>query len=135
MDVKELSTTPVKLPDGQDASLLELVDNWAECVLRLEEKAQPAAPASDLAGIKEFVAGLLVRDRLEQALAANTAGSSAPALVRAVDALYSAYTLRDDHKVLAKLDEAAPTEPWWWGRIPAEGPLAAEFSRQARRLR
>jgi hypothetical protein len=135
MDVKDLSTTPVKLPDGKEASLLELVDDWADRVLRLEEKAQSAAFDTDLKGIRQFVAALKVRDRLEEALAANTRGSSAPALVRAVDALYRAYTLKDDHKVLSKLDEAAPTQPWWWERIPAEGPLAAEFSRQARRLR
>lgn len=133
MDLKELSTTSVKLPDGKESSLLELLDDWANRVLKLEEGAQTTT-ADELAGIKEFVALLQVRDRLEQALA-DEKESSVPALVKAVDALYSAYTLRDDHKVLAKLDDAAPTEPWWWSRIPATGPLAAEFSRQARRLR
>lgn len=133
MDLKELSTTSVKLPDGQESSLLELLDRWAGYVLSLEENAQQPS-AEELAGIKDFVAGLTLRDRLEKALT-DAPQSSVPALVKAVDALYSAYTLRDDHKVLAKLDDAAPTEPWWWSRIPATGPLAAEFSRQARRLR
>ncbi|HEX2149946.1 MAG TPA: hypothetical protein VHI31_07245 [Actinomycetota bacterium] len=135
MDVKDLSATPVKLPDGQDASLLELVDSWAERVLRLEEAAQAPGPYTDLSPVKEFVSGLQVRDRLEQSLTDNTSGSSAPALIRAVDALYRAYTLQDDHRVLARLDEDLPTEPWWWSRIPAAGPLAAEFSKQARKLR
>lgn len=133
MDLKDLTTKSVKLPDGQESSLLELLNDWAGRVLKLEESAQPAA-GDELAGIKEFVASLLLRDRLEQAIA-DEAESSVPALVKAVDALYSAYTLRDDHKVLSKMDSGAPTEPWWWGRIPAGGPLAAEFSRQARQLR
>jgi len=133
MDLKELSTTSVKLPDGQESSLLELLDDWAGRVLKLEEGAQTTG-ADELAGIREFVASLQVRDRLEQALS-DEAESSVPALVKAADALYSAYTLRDDHKVLSKMDSGAPTEPWWWGRIPAGGPLAAEFSRQARKLR
>jgi hypothetical protein len=133
MDLKDLTTKSVKLPDGQESSLLELLNDWAGRVLKLEESAQPAA-GDELAGIKEFVASLLLRDRLEQAIA-DAAESSVPALVKAVDALYSAYTLRDDHKVLSRMDSGAPTEPWWWGRIPAGGPLAAEFSRQARKLR
>lgn len=133
MDLKDLTTKSVKLPDGQESSLLELLNDWAGRVLKLEESAQPAA-GDELAGIKEFVASLLLRDRLEQAIA-DEAESSVPALVKAVDALYSAYTLRDDHKVLSRMDSGAPTEPWWWGRIPAGGPLAAEFSRQARKLR
>lgn len=133
MDLKDLSTTSVKLPDGRESSLLELLDEWAGRVLKLEEGAQTAS-ADELAGIKEFVAALQVRDRLEKALA-DEAESSVPDLVKAVDALYSAYTLNDDHQVLSRMDDAAPTEPWWWGRIPAGGPLASEFSRQARKLR
>lgn len=133
MDLKDLTTTSVKLPDGQESSLLELLNDWAGRVLKLEESAQTAG-SDELAGIKEFVASLLLRDRLEKALS-DEAESTVPALVKAVDALYSAYTLRDDHEVLSKMDSGAPTEPWWWSRIPAGGPLAAEFSRQARRLR
>lgn len=133
MDLKDLTTTSVKLPDGQESSLLELLNDWADRVLRLEESVQTAGN-DELDGIKEFVSSLLLRDRLEKALS-DEAESSVPALVKAVDALYSAYTLRDDHKVLSKMDSGAPTEPWWWSRIPAGGPLAAEFSRQARRLR
>lgn len=130
MDLEELSSISVKRPGGSDdVSLLQLADDWAEYVLRLDEQLIEAG--ADLAGIKEFVAGLQVRDRLAEGLADATA----PALIRAADALYKACTHQDDHRVLARLDDALPTQPWWWERIPASGPLASEFSKQARRLR
>lgn len=130
MDLKELSSISVKKPgSSDDVSLLQLADDWAEYVLRLDEQLIEAG--ADLAGIKEFVGGLQVRDRLEEGLADVTA----PALIRAADALYKACTHRDDHRVLARLDDDLPTQPWWWERIPASGPLASEFSKQARLLR
>lgn len=131
MDLGELSTTPVKLPDGSDSTLLEALDSWADYVLKVADGIPTTPGDPELAGIRKFVAGLFIRDGLEKGLA----GLSAPAIVRAVDALYAASTLKDDHSVLSKLDDSLPTEPWWWGRIPGSGALAAEFSRQARMLR
>lgn len=134
MELEELASTMVSRPGGAgEVSILKLADDWAEYVLRLE--GQRIEVGSDLAGIKEFVAGLMVRDRLEKGLNPDAGDTPAPALVLAVDALYRACTHRDDHRVLALLDEDLPTSPWWWERIPASGPLASEFSKQARRLR
>lgn len=134
MELEELASTKVSQPGGSgELSIMQLADDWAKYVLRLE--GERIEVGSDLAGIKEFVAGLMVRDRLEKGLNPDAGDTAPPALVLAVDALYRGCTHKDDHRVLVLLDEDLPTRPWWWERIPASGPLASEFSKQARRLR
>jgi len=40
----------------------------------------------------------------------------------------------DDRRVIHLIDRGAPSEPWWWHRLPAAGPIASEADTIANRL-
>lgn len=119
-------------------SLLDLIDAWAGRVLKLLADTAPDVDAGGGATwtIHDLVGALYLRDAIErglQDLLRRTAGTAVMATVMAIDELFNTFTLDDVHGVIHLVDAEAPDSPWWWGRVPMNGPVADEAREIANR--
>jgi hypothetical protein len=113
---------------GEPIYLLDIVDSWARHVLRLAvEAAAPPDPTANTWGAHDYIAALHIRDRLEHALS-TTQPVVELACVAATDELFRRFTVIDESGKLRGCGVDVPLEPWWWQRVPAEGPVAEDLT-------
>lgn len=121
----------VLVPIGErEISGLDLVDSWAYEVLRLYRESFGSETRESWIP-DDFVAALYTRDRLETVLRGLGDERELPSVL-AVDELFRSFTVADPARVLNEWDsDELPSEPWWWQRIPKQGPIAKELSKFA----
>ena len=111
---------------GKPMSLIDLVDAWAQHVLRLYgERNETFESSPDAWGIWDLGAAYIIREALSSGMSGREL-ERPPALV-AVDELLKSFThtRSPDWKELMN-EERGPG--WWWDRIPTSGPVLAEYS-------
>jgi hypothetical protein len=120
--------------------LLDLVDAWAGRVLKPLSDTDPGVNPNDAATwtVHDLVGALYLRDAVERGvrkLSESHANARAEiAVVTAVDELFRMFTVDDERGIIHLVDPGAPSEPWWWHRLPAVGPVAGEADTIANRL-
>ena len=134
----ELVQVTVDLGYGRSSKLLDLIDSWADHVLRFLREAHPAFDAPALAwGVHDFVASLYIRDRVQQGIMAYSMDFDAtlPPTVVISDEVFRSFTAQDDRGDLRLVFNDIPSEPWWWQRVPKAGPVLTELQEIVSRLR
>lgn len=110
---------------GKQIPLLALVDDYARKVLKFHTEQGGERPGDIFWGISDFVGMLWLRSAIDRCMAAIAERSTSP-LVAAADQVLVSFT-RDAPKWAHELDPDAPSEPWWWSRIPQTGLVAEEY--------
>lgn len=129
--IRSSELTAVLVPIGErEISGLDLVDAWAYEVLRLYRESFGSETRESWVP-EDFIAALYTRDRLEAMLSELGADRELPTVL-AVDELFRSFTVDDPSRVLSAWgSDELPSEPWWWQRIPGQGPIAEELSKFA----
>ncbi len=128
VDLLKTAEVRISLGNGREPSLLELVDGWTGHVLRLYLERETTLTASPSAwGVHDFIAALYVRDGVERGLAMLSDEAVHIAAVDVADELLRSFTALDVDGLLQRFQPDLPTQPWWWKRVPALGPVAEEL--------
>ena len=130
MRSSELATITIASPEGRTTELLDLVDAWAGHVMRLSVEAHQDSDSLEFPwGVHDFIAALYIRDRVEHGIRQRSLSSNAdiPPTVAVADELFRSFTLEDRQGTLQSVAQDAPTDPWWWRRLPKTGPVIAEL--------
>jgi len=92
------------------------------------ESVDPPAPAEDAWGAHDLIGALHARDRIQRAIRAAGANSEAVATVAVADELFRMFTVVDEDGLLSEAGMPTPSEPWYWRRIPRNGPVPRELN-------
>jgi len=109
---------------GRPVPLLDLMDAWAQHVLRLYHERSTTLEATPTAwGLWDLGAANLIRDAISAACTA--AGLDEPPVLIASDELFKSFTVESSPDWLRLMNEE-PGSGWWWSRIPTSGPVWTE---------
>lgn len=110
---------------GKQIPLLVLVDDYARRVIKFHNEQGGERPGDIFWGISDYVGMLWLRSAIERCMVSVAERSTSP-LVAAADQVLVSFT-RDAPQWVHGLDPDAPSEPWWWSRIPETGLVAEEY--------
>lgn len=123
----ELTAVSVHLGETRVIQLLDALDSWALNVLRFHRELGLGPDAPDAYGADDYVGALFGRDRIERALSGTFAGREGPAALEIVDEFFRGFTVPDSTKLLRHAGNSDDRDPWWWQRVPLQGPVVEEL--------
>jgi hypothetical protein len=128
--LEEFSRASVKLTGGRELSLLELMSGWERHVERLiaQSHSHPIR-ASVVWGADDFVAALHLRSFVAQAQKRlePEAHFKLDSWLAEVDGKFRSFTQSDRRHLLTMWMNEAPSDEWWWKRVPKEGAILKEL--------
>jgi hypothetical protein len=112
------------------ASCLDLIDSWSAHVLRLGQEGNASESSESDWSVHDYIAALYIRDQVQRCINQATSDvDDCPFTVLTADELLRSFTLVDTDNLMHRVRSDLPSEPWWWGRIPARGPIARDLQR------
>ena len=114
----------VGLGDEHD-SLLNMIDGWSHDILRFRTELDLPGEVREWWGLFDLVAAYYTRERIESVVIAKHL--SVPSVVTAIDELLKASFEVREFDWLARTSQK-PGRGWWWGWLPARGPLWKEVN-------
>ncbi|MCU7730150.1 hypothetical protein ODJ79_41090 [Actinoplanes sp. KI2] len=131
-DLAEIAAHPITLGEGTERDAVDLVVGWAKHVEKID--TDRALPWEDHSVFNEhdLAAALHIRDFLERALGELNASvrERLAVWVAVVDEHFRSFTVDDpDRRMGAVADVDLTCRPWWWRRVPIDGPIAEDLTR------
>lgn len=122
-----LEQVVVRLSDTREITLVELLGAWRAHVERIHNELGFDRDVGWTA--HDLVAALLLRDRIEDALAPQPAGVRAEAMevLAGPDTMFSDMTVQDADGLVRRFAENEDASGWWWSRLPRRGPIRADL--------
>ena len=128
MRSSDLMATTIQLGHGREASCLDLIDSWSAHVVRLFRESSASGSSGSDWGVHDYIAALYIRDQVQRCvLKVIPVGGNDPFTVQAADELFRSFTVPDTEDRLRAVGSDLPRSPWWWGRIPARGPVSRDL--------
>jgi hypothetical protein len=111
---------------ASERTLLDLIDGWCGHVMKLADDLLEEA-TEDPWTVHDFIASLYIRDAVQRGMEYGDMRNVTISAVAAADEVLRSITIEDQQGLLASCDPDVPATPWWWGRVPARGPIDAEI--------
>ena len=120
----------VELGPTKSSSLGELMYAWKLHIDKLIGDTLRFSGDRSLWGAHDYVAALVIRDSIETGL--GLLGADHRKLMGTsltdTDSMFKEYTEEDRDGCTGRiLGEEVTDRPWWWGRIPRQGPVRREI--------
>lgn len=100
------------------------IEGWSLHVVRIGREMS-APPTLERWSADDYVAALFLRDRVENALEQVWNRDSQPAILETADSFFRSISEPIDS--LLFLEWNAPTDRWWWKRVPKFGPIREDI--------
>ena len=130
-DLAEIGTHPIELGDGIARDTIDMAVAWVKHVAKID--ADRTLPWEDHSVWNEhdLAAALHIRDFLERASGELSASlrERLAVWVAEVDERFRSYTVDDPDGKTDKIADVDPTgRPWWWRRVPIDGPITRDLA-------
>ncbi|WP_203725256.1 hypothetical protein [Paractinoplanes durhamensis] len=130
-ETAEIEARPVAMGPANTVDALELAAGWAGRVEKFDRDR--ALPWSDRTVWNEhdLAGALFLRDFLQQALDGlpQPIRQKLAQFVEAADSTFRGYTIDDPDGKMAKIADVDPNgRPWWWRRVPVDGPIVQDLT-------
>ncbi|WP_306960418.1 hypothetical protein [Arthrobacter bambusae] len=128
---EEWEEYPIELSPHRQATVRSMIEAWSAHIARfIAEMDVDIDVAYDWWGVDDFIAALCLRDFISGARAALSPADlpDFDAAILPADEEFMRITVADPDRSMARIGGFETREGWWWGRVPREGPIAAELA-------
>ncbi|MEU4239330.1 hypothetical protein [Actinoplanes sp. NPDC026619] len=130
-EIMAIEAHPVRLSDATSVDAIDLAIGWAARVEKFD--ADRALPWSDRTVWNEhdLAGALFARDFLQTALDGLpvSARDRLAGWIAVADERFRSYTVDDPDQKMAKIaDVDLNGRPWWWRRVPVDGPIVQDLA-------
>ena len=130
-EIAEIAGRSIVLGEDTERDAIDMAIAWDRHVRKID--ADRALPWEDHSVWTEhdLAAALYIRDFLERAMGQlpGTLRERLAAWVAGVDEQFRSYTADDPDGKMAKIADVDLTgRPWWWRRVPVDGPIVRDLA-------